>query len=157
MTQTINGTKYHFFWGGPFSNWYESPFVHNSRRFNCGEQFMMYNKAVLFNDLVMAEKIMATDDPRLQKKYGRKVEGFQVDTWNSLSKDIVKDGLRAKYLQSEVLKKALTRHSDCLFIEASPYDRIWGIGYSEENAEQNINNWGENRLGEILTELSKEI
>ena len=157
MNHTINGTKYHFFWGGPFSNWYESHFELNGTKYNCAEQFMMKQKARLFNDYEMEEKIMATSDPSLQKKYGRRVSGFLPNVWDDLSEVIVKTGLRAKYLQNAPLKKALINHSDCVFVEASPYDRIWGIGYSKEDAHLNINNWGENRLGKILTELSKEV
>lgn len=37
------------------------------------------------------------------------------------------------------------------FVEASPFDRVWGIGYDQDHALQNQSNWGENLLGKTLT------
>jgi len=52
---------------------------------------------------------------------------------------------------------ALKNHNDKIIVEASPNDRIWGIGYSEKYAIENIDNWGENLLGKIITELASEL
>ena len=35
-------------------------------------------------------------------------------------------------------------------MKASPYDRIWGIGFPAANAGVNTDNWGENLLGKAL-------
>lgn len=63
--------KYTFFWSGPFSQWAKSPFVLEGKRFNTAEQYMMYSKAKLFGDEEIADKIMATGNPRVQKKVGQ--------------------------------------------------------------------------------------
>ena len=149
--------KYTFFWNGVFSNWYPSIFVVDGVKYNCGEQYMMYQKALLFGDLDVAEDILFEKDPKKQKALGRKVKGFDADKWNELSFDIMKKGLREKFEQNHLLKTKLLASKGRTLVEASPFDRIWGIGYDENNALANIDDWGENRLGKILTELSLEL
>jgi ribA/ribD-fused uncharacterized protein len=70
--------------------------------------------------------------------------------------ELVKKGLREKFSQNIELKKILLSHKQFVIVEASPFDRIWGIGYGNKDAINNINNWGENLLGKILTELANE-
>jgi ribA/ribD-fused uncharacterized protein len=152
-------TKYKFFWGGYFSNWFVSDNQINidGMSFNCGEQYMMYQKAMLFNDKETANKIMKATEPREQKKLGRQVKNFDADLWNSASYEIVKKGLKIKFTQNDFLKDYINKYKGYIMVEASPYDNIWGIGFDEKNALKNIDKWGENRLGNILTDLSLEI
>lgn len=149
--------KYVFFWDGIYSNWYPSPFTIKNITYGCGEQWMMYQKALLFQDLETASAILKSDNPRMQKKLGREIKGFDETRWNSIKLEIVKDGLREKFNQNPTLKEELISNKGKLFVEASPYDRIWGIGFSEMEAMQNMEHWGENLLGKILTELSIEL
>ena len=69
----------------------------------------------------------------------------------------MKRGLREKFLQNSEHMAALKAHNDKIIVEASPEDRIWGIGYSERNAMANIADWGENLLGKMITELASEL
>jgi predicted NAD-dependent protein-ADP-ribosyltransferase YbiA (DUF1768 family) len=39
------------------------------------------------------------------------------------------------------------------FVEAAYYDRIWGIGYNEDDALANIPYWGRNELGKVLNKV----
>lgn len=149
--------KYKFFWGGVFSNWCPSKFTVDGVEFNCGEQYMMYQKAVLFNDMESAKKILAAETPKEQKALGRGVKNFDTDIWNELSYDLVKTGLREKFQQNPDLKKELLANKGKVFVEASPFDSIWGVGFNEHDAPFNYEKWGENRLGKILTELSQEL
>lgn len=148
--------KYKFFWNGVFSNWYPSKFVINEIEYNCGEQYMMYQKAILFKDKEIASKIMNTIIPKLQKTLGKQVKDFHGPTWDFYKYDLIKFGLKQKFEQNPELLKELLKYKGYIFVEASPWDRIWGVGYSEDNALENIDNWGENLLGKILTELCKE-
>lgn len=157
MKQTYKGIEYMFFWGGIFSNWYVSDFTVNGTTYNCGEQYMMHQKALLFNDLETADKIMEECAPPEQKSLGRQVKSFSALAWEKVKYDLVKNGLREKFTQSERAKTYLLKHKHCQIVEASPKDRIWGIGYDSENAINNIDDWGENLLGKILTELAQEI
>lgn len=151
-----NGKKYHLFWDGPFSNWHHSRFKINNMEFNCGEQYMMYMKAMTFKDLDSADEIMETPSPAKQKKLGRQVKNYNNETWAKVRYDIVKEGLREKFNQNQELKDYLLKYKDYIIVEASPYDRIWGIGYGEGNAMKNMDDWGENLLGKIIMDLAKE-
>ena len=149
--------KYHFFWNGKLSNWAFSLFIVDGITFNCGEQYMMYMKAITFNDTEIADMIMKESDPKVIKGYGRMVRNYDDSVWRKVRYKIVKDGLKQKFLQNEDARKELLKYKGMTIVEASPYDRIWGIGYSEKSAMDNIDNWGENLLGKILTEISNEI
>ena len=152
-----NNIKYKFFWGGYFSNWYVLDFIVDGITYNCGEQYMMYQKALTFNDTETANKIMEEIVPSEQKKLGRKVKNFNEKIWNQVKYNLVKKGLREKFTQHQHLKNYLLQYKNFEIVEASPYDRIWGIGYDSKEAFDNIDDWGENLLGKILTELAQEI
>lgn len=147
--------KFTFFWNGPFSQWKMSEFTEGDITFNCAEQYMMYKKAILFDDMKIAKRILNSNDPRDQKALGRKVIGFSTDVWNRVAKDIVKRGSELKYSQNEELRKLLLATKGTTLVEASPYDTIWGIGLREDNhSALNRESWpGKNWLGEILTEV----
>jgi ribA/ribD-fused uncharacterized protein len=153
---------YHFFWGGPLSNWHESPFttafspikrLEKPTTFNCVEQYMMANKALCFNDEESFNAIMNTNSPREQKRLGRLVNGFDAKVWDAISSEVVFYGCLCKFSYHEDLRDLLLGTYPDLLVEASPTDRIWGIGYSEKDALNNIDDWGINKLGLILTDV----
>lgn len=148
---------YKFFWNGVFSNWHKHDFWYKGICFNCAEQAMMYHKAMLFNDQITATLILNAEHPKYQKALGRKVKNFNSEKWDKVKYDLVKDILKSKFTDNLPLLNQLLAYKGYLFVEASPFDRIWGIGYEEKDAIQNIDNWGENLLGKILTELSNEL
>ena len=157
MVVTHKNIKYKFFWNGIFSNWNESKFVFNGITFNCGEQFMMFTKAIAFKDNEAARKILNTESPKAQKKFGKEVKNFDSKVWDLVKYDLVKNGLREKFNQNPDMKSYLLKYKGYTLVEASPYDRIWGIGFDDLQAIDNIDKWGENLLGKILTELSNEM
>lgn len=157
MEAIINNIKYKFFWKNRLSNWSIMYFIIDGIQYNCGEQYMMYQKALLFNDTEIAQQILECKNPKTQKYLGRCVRNFNSDIWDQQKMKIIKHGLKERFLQNPKEKKLLLSFNDCIFVEASPYDRIWGIGYDEKNAVSNFNNWGENLLGKLLTEIAKEI
>ncbi len=141
------------FWRGPFSQWYESQFVVEDVTYNCAEQFMMAQKALFFDDSESYEKIMATNSPHKQKAIGRKVKNFDVEKWKTVMEDIVYVASFAKYDQNPDLKKILLDTEDRILVEASPYDKIWGIGLSQSDPRAlDPEQWeGLNLLGKQLT------
>jgi len=151
--------KYKFFWKSysPFSNWYLCKFTYNGKEFSSAEQAMMYEKAMYFRDVETSEKILKEHDPKKVKSLGREVQNFNYDKWSDVKFNIVKDILKSKFEQNSSLKEYLLKHKGWELVEASPYDRIWGIGYEKSEALENFENWGENLLGKILTELSNEL
>jgi ribA/ribD-fused uncharacterized protein len=58
---------------------------------------------------------------------------------------IVERGNYFKFSQSATLLEALLDTKSKLLVEASPTDRIWGIGYSMANASGKEDKWGDNR------------
>lgn len=151
--------KLHLFWGGPLSNWYKSKFVLEGKTYNTSEQYMMEAKALFFGDEEMAKKIMASNDPREQKAYGRKVKDFDPAKWDEVARDLVYKGCLAKFSQDEKLKEFILSTDDETLVEASPYDRIWGIGLSAEDPRaQDPAQWqGKNWLGEVLMRVRETL
>ena len=151
--------KFTFFWSGPFSQWHKAPFEIDHMIFNCAEQWMMWQKACLFGDRETAKQILMVKNPREQKNLGRMVKDFNPDVWAAACKEIVKRGNLAKYSQNPMLLDLLSKTKGTTLVEASPYDRIWGIGLAEDDPKaQKRETWkGKNLLGEILTEVRKEL
>jgi ribA/ribD-fused uncharacterized protein len=147
---------YAFFYNGPFSNWFPAEFTIDGIKYNCGEQYMMHVKALFFKDKETAKKIMQESRPAKQKELGRSVKNYNDNTWSKVRYELVKNGLKEKFNQNKNLKKFLLSYRQFIIVEASPFDRIWGIGYDDRCAINNVGNWGENLLGKILTELANE-
>jgi ribA/ribD-fused uncharacterized protein len=151
--------RFIFFWDGPFSNWYDCEFEVEGIKYNCSEQYMMAEKARFFGDKGAEALIMSSDIPREQKAIGRTVQNFDEKKWNKVAKEIVYKGCRAKFTQNPKLKEQLMNTYDAELVEASPYDKIWGIGLSEKDPRcLDRNQWqGKNWLGEVLTSVRDAI
>lgn len=151
--------KFTFFWNGPFSQWHPSKFEIDGITYNCAEQYMMAQKAILFNDSESLEKIMQSDSPREQKALGRKVKNFDAKKWNEIAKSVVSKGNLAKFQQNEELREELFKTQGTTLVEASPFDKVWGIGLDEKNPlAQNRETWkGTNWLGEVLTDVREKL
>ncbi|MDY7229346.1 NADAR family protein [Hyalangium rubrum] len=153
--------RFTFFWRSesPFSQWYPSRFVVEGKPFMCAEQYMMHGKAVLFGDLEVARRILASESPKTHKALGRKVRGFDDQVWKRERERIVYEGNHAKFTQSDELLKALLATAGTELVEASPLDRIWGVGLSAEDPRiQDPSLWrGQNLLGKVLTRLREDL
>ena len=118
------------FWYPPsvFSQWTLSPFTVDLVEYNCAEQFTMASKARLFGDDTALSAILASDDPREQKRLGRQVRNFDHYLWQSECEKIVLHGNLAKCFLNEEMHLALIPTGDRRLAEASPHDNLWGIG-----------------------------
>ena len=151
--------KFTKFYNGVFSNWHPSYFVdENGRQFNCSEQYMMFHKAMTFNDVEVAEEIMKQPHPREQKALGRKVQNFKPEVWDAISKSVVYKGCYFKFEQNPKLKSELLATAGTTLVECSKDDKIWGIGFYADAPESNDRKtWnGTNWLGETLTSLRED-
>ena len=145
--------KFVFFWGGIYSQWHKAEMNIDGVVYNSCEQYMMHQKALLFGDLEIADLIMKESNPREQKKYGRMIRNFDKSVWDSRCLGIVYKGNLAKFTQNPTLREQLLRTNNRIFVEASPKDKIWGIGMSEDDAGiDDPSNWGGlNLLGHAIT------
>ncbi len=82
---------------GYLSNWYLSDFTVCNKKFSSAEQYMMYQKAVCFNDTAIAEKIMNTSDVAVIKSLGRAVSGYDDKVWDAIREQVVFKGVFAKF------------------------------------------------------------
>ena len=143
----------------PFSQFYPCHFEVEGIRYNCAEQYMMHQKALMFGDVAMAEAIMSTEVPLEQKRFGRKVTPFDPVRWGQACIQIVAKGNYAKFTQNPAFLEKLLATKGTTLVEASPRDRVWGIGMGAKNPlAQDRKNWrGRNQLGEVLTRVREQI
>ncbi|MCL2089718.1 MAG: NADAR family protein [Micrococcales bacterium] len=139
--------------------WQPSQFTVDGQTYGCTEQYMMAEKARLFDDEEMERAIMATDDPATMKRLGRKVRGFDAGMWGKAKHSIVLNGNYAKFSQDPDLRSYLTGTGDAVLVEASPLDTVWGIGLGANNERAtDPARWrGANLLGFALMETRDEI
>lgn len=158
-TSWHNLKMYKFFWSGPFSQWANLPFEIDRVKFITCEQYMMYMKALLFNDYGIAELILKTSNPKEQKVLGRKVQNFNDAKWMQHAYQYVVDGNREKFSQNENLGNILKATKGLILVEASPYDCRWGIGMAASDpGVNNPANWkGDNLLGKAITQVRIEL
>lgn len=158
------GTKredFEFFWReeSPFSQFHPAVFTVDGVKYNCAEQYMMHQKALTFRDDEHAKAIMKAAKPFTQKKLGRKVRNFDPKVWSDKSVNVVKKGNIAKFSQNSHLKKKLLDTYPKILVEASPRDRIWGIGLASSNKlAWDKSTWrGKNLLGYALTDVRQTL
>jgi ribA/ribD-fused uncharacterized protein len=170
-------------WRHIFSQWYISgtPFVGRTmphdiseyisiadlqtlvmnQSFRLREQFMMYMKALVFakgehrdGNLNIAKQIMETNDAVLIKALGRKVTGYDENTWTNCRFKIVVNGNYLEFTQNKQMKDILLATGNREIAEASPKDRIWGIGFNIGDAQRTPKDkWGTNLLGKAIMEV----
>ena len=158
-----------FFWGhhgkpdrmtkACFSQWYPASFKVEGVVYHCAEQYMMAEKARVFEDLDTRAKIMQSPTPKEIKALGREVQNFDAEKWTLVSKDIVVKGNLHKFMQNTELGEFLCNTGNKVLVEASSFDTIWGIGMSErDEGVTNPHNWkGTNHLGFALMEVRDEL
>lgn len=162
--------KYHFFWGHTpknpdtvdascLSNWYPSNFELNGDTYLTNEHYMMAAKANLFGDQEILKKILSCQHPGEAKKLGREVSNFNEEVWLEKRFQIVVRGCFEKFNQNESLKNYLLKTGHKVLVEASPVDRIWGIGMGKNNPDaEKPSRWkGLNLLGFALMKARSQL
>ena len=167
-----NGERFDclFFWGHQpsksgkatkscFSQWFAAPFAIDSTLYPTAEHWMMASKARLFDDAKALAEILEAPDPKTAKVLGRKVENFDDAVWKEHARQLVTEGNIAKFSQNPDLQEFLLRTGDAVLVEASPYDRIWGIGLkADDERAKNPETWrGENLLGFALMDVREKL
>lgn len=168
---------YVFFWKvtephGYLSQWHHSPFttrIHlpgeadprtEALTFNTTEHYMMACKALLFNDLDVFNQILAEpSDMARVKALGREVKNFVEEVWNRHREEIVLNGSLAKFREerNKELRERLLATGEKVLVEASPRDRVWGVGFGEKRALEAKDRWGLNLLGHALMKTRERL
>lgn len=161
--------KYVFFWGhrpsehgvtaSCMSQWSNHDFEVDGDHYKTAEHFMMGEKARLFKDEETRAKILAADHPAEAKKLGRQVRGFKEPIWLAERSEIVVRGNIAKFKQNDGLQDYLIGTGERVLVEASPKDKIWGIGLAErDDGANDPRRWkGLNLLGFALMKVRAEL
>lgn len=157
--------KYLLFWGhrprqdgrigaSCLSQWWPSPFTVDGVTYASAEHWMMAGKARLFGDAEAAERAVAAKSPAEAKKAGRLVRDFDGPLWERERFALVVAGSVHKFGQNPELGGFLRETGDRVLVEASPMDRIWGIGLAADDprAEDPATWRGLNLLGFALME-----
>ncbi|WP_188298639.1 NADAR family protein [Streptomyces sp. CBMA156] len=136
------------------SQWWPGEFTVDGVTYASAEHWMMAGKARMFGDEEIVRRVLAARTPAEAKKLGRLVQGFDDETWVAGRFELVVAGNVAKFGQDEALRGYLLGTGDRVLVEASPLDRIWGIGLAADDIRsQQPTEWrGSNLLGFALME-----
>lgn len=116
---------------------------------------------------ISKEKILET--PSLKKEWGayqkkikdlgRKVKNYDEKIWVEHREKYVFRGNYEKFTQNLDIQEVLLNTGKTILVEASPYDKIWGIGLAANDPEaKDPSKWkGLNLLGKGLTRLRDEL
>jgi ribA/ribD-fused uncharacterized protein len=160
--------KFLYFWGhrvsksgitaSCFSQWYGAPFVVDGQRYPTAEHYMMAEKAALFGDTETRAQVLQAADPGAAKALGRQVRGFDEAAWIAHRFAIVVRANQAKFSQNPEMGQFLAQTGSRVIVEASPVDRIWGVGLAQDDdAISNPNRWrGLNLLGFALMAVREQ-
>jgi ribA/ribD-fused uncharacterized protein len=149
----ITPTHVYFFSDKDYlSNFFPAVFVLDDLTYSCVEQYIMAQKAILFNDMESFEAIMLASKPSNMKAMGRKVKNFSDQIWLANRDKILLDGLSAKFEQNQILANQLLSTGSRTLVEASPRDRTYGVGLGQNDDRiLDETQWlGQNLLGQTL-------
>lgn len=146
--------KYVFFFhkNDVCSNFYPCHLSYNGLPFHSSEQLFMYLKATYFNDRQIANAILKASTPNEAKRLGRAVRRYDDEKWSQVRSKMMLKALTVKYHDCQDFKDILTTYSTKTFVEASPYDTIWGIGIGMNDKRlMDPSSWpGQNLLGKCI-------
>lgn len=138
----------------PLSNHYARDFYVKGIRFPHMECFLMYCKAKRFGDEMSAAKILLSSHPQECKRLGRAVRGFDDAVWAPVRCSYAIIGGIQKFAQNLDLLQYLLATGTRELVEASPTDRLWGIGMSADDPRVHQRElWGENLCGRYLMDV----
>ncbi|GHC85370.1 hypothetical protein GCM10010349_70990 [Streptomyces flavofungini] len=164
------GAEYLYFWGHAprrdgalgascFSQWWPSPFTADGVAYATAEHWMMARKARLFGDAEAERAALAARTPAEAKRAGRHVRDFDDQVWERERFGIVVEGSVRKFSSDGALRAYLVGTGDRVLVEASPVDRVWGVGLAADDPRiADPAGWrGLNLLGSALMEARERL
>jgi ribA/ribD-fused uncharacterized protein len=149
-----------YFWGDPtLSNWGLAEILWKGKKFHNSEQLFMWEKALCFGDLEIADEILKNSNPSVAKGLGRKIKNYDDLKWAKYRYTVMFEVCLAKFSQNDEQREILLNTRDRIIVEASPYDKIWGVGLHWQDDEiLDEKNWnGLNLLGKALMEVRNQL
>ena len=104
---------------GWLSNWYLSNFRVQNICFTSMEQYLMYQKAIVFNDINTANTILEEHNPAVIKQLGRNINNYDEVIWNGIRQIIAYRGILEKFTQNEELGKKLAETESAILAECA--------------------------------------
>ena len=140
----------------PFSNFHEVPLEIDGIIFHSTEQWIQYQKAKLFGDNEIGEKIMKTTRPIECKKLSYEIEDYNEVEWKENIEKLCYRGIKEKFVQHEWLRRLLLDTGNKCIVESTS-NTIWGTGVALGDKDAlNKNKWiGEGETGLMGTMLMK--
>jgi ribA/ribD-fused uncharacterized protein len=141
-----------------FSNMSEHPIEVDGAKYSTVEHYFQAMKAKEFKDDEIYEKIIKAKSAKAAKALGKKVKGFVTEVWDSKRDEVMRVGVKTKFVQHPELRKQLQETEDRMIGEADARDTYWGIGTAMTSEKsKHPDKWrGQNKLGKMLMELRQE-
>lgn len=159
-----------FFWGHTpkappavdascLSQWFPCAFTVDGHVYRTAEHWMMAAKARLFRDDAALARVLVAETPAEAKRVGREVRGYDDAAWAAARSEAVVAGNVAKFSAHPTLAAFLRGTGERVLVEASPRDRVWGIGMGASNPDARTpSRWrGLNLLGFALMEARSRL
>ena len=151
--------KLDIFFEGDFTQDEKSDFEIKDISYMGVDQYLLANRAKLFKDQEMLERIMESKSIRQAKLFGRKIRNFNQDKWDKHKLNMSYVANLCKFQQDENLKFKLLETEDKILVYANVYDSVWGVGKKITDLDiRNPHSWkGENLLGFILMKVRDDL
>lgn len=103
---------------GEFSNQYQAPFTYMGTRFESVEQFLYYMRALFGRSKATAEKVLECGgNSAALVKISKKQRLLENNSWEEVRQQIMRLGMRQKFLQNPELRKKLLSTGFRLLVE----------------------------------------
>ena len=157
--RSIGNVKAFFGKQCPLSNFYPAPFMVDGINYKTSEHYLQHKKALLMKDDQIATKILTAETPDMCKSLAREIKNMDWQKWSDEASELVKPGLLEKFRQNEKCLSCLLNTESSILAEASPTDKLWGIGLhiGHPDAADQTKWTGTNLMGQLLQEVRETL
>lgn len=139
---------------GPYA---ATPIKTHGHSFPTAEHLYTYLKAIFYDDIDTAQRVLRASTPLDAHILAKCVEGYSEQSWSSHIPHIIKFIINHKSENKDIFN-ILSKYNDCSFVYCDPHDGILGCGQSINSIiNEGYAGRGTNYLGEALTKKAQEI
>lgn len=134
------------------SNFYAHDIHYNDMKFNCVEQAFQHAKAVMYERMDIATRLIHLKTGSEQRRCGKVV--LVDDRWIDERVNIMREILRCKLHNVPQYGEWLAKTTE-MIVEAVPYDQFWSSGLSKQEAIKSDPSTypGKNVMGQLHIEM----